>query len=426
MVLLVLLSTVAAQPGATLELSALDDASSLPAVVWEHAPDLQGARARVAAAEADVQRSRLLPNPGLDLSLNTVPVGPLNPPELRDPLLNVPNVAVGLSVLVELGKRGPRQDAAREAARSVSFDALEQLRQRTLTLLEIIGDVAAAEVRVSTLTALASDAARLVSLQRARSEKGDASALDADRARIEQQSTLTALGEARESLAEGLRGCSELLGLPCRPFGDPARASAWLGRRLDFTSADVSKRPDLASLDAAAASAHAAELLAHRRALPDPTVRLGYVHDRFVVSGNQQNSLFVGLALPLPVFDHGQADAAAAAVAASSAERARQKLLDSAATQYERLETQRASIEGRLSQLRNETLPLARSVVDRLEAAVTRGAAPLPELLLARRTYSELVLTTNDLDRAFARIQVGQARVTGAGLPLPGELPHDP
>ncbi|MBL8919400.1 MAG: TolC family protein [Myxococcaceae bacterium] len=423
MVLLALLSTVVSQAGPTLELSTLEDAAALPALVWEHAPDLQAARARVAAAGAEVQRALLLPNPGLDVSVNTLPVGPLNPPELRDPLLNVPNLAVGLSVLVELGKRGPRQDAAREAARAVSLDALEQLRQRTLTLLELLVDVAAAEVRVATLTALASDAERLVSLQRARLEKGDASALDADRARIEQQSTLTALGEARESLAEGLRACSELIGLPCRPFGDPARASDWLGRRLDLAQADPTKRPDLASLDAVAARARAEALLARRRALPDPTVRVGYVHDRFVVSGNQQNSLFVGVAMPLPVFDHGQADAAAAAAAATAAERARQKLLDSAATQHARLEAQRRSLESRLAQLRDETLPLARSVIDRLEAAVTRGAAPLPELLIARRTYSELVLTTNDLDRAFARLQVGEARVTGAGLPLPGALP---
>ena len=41
-------------------------------------------------------------------------------------------------------------------------------------------------------------------------------------------------------------------------------------------------------------------------------MRVGYVYDSFVVSGNQRHSLGVSLSLPLALFDHGQAGAQAA------------------------------------------------------------------------------------------------------------------
>lgn len=422
----VLTFVLAAAPGPTLDLSQLPNDTGLASFVWQHAPDLQAARVRVAAAKAEADRAHLLPDPSLDLSVNTLPVGPLNPVDLKDPLLNVPNVAVGLSLLLEVGKRGPRQDSTREAARATALDALDELRRRTLELEDVVGDVASAEVRVTTLERLADDAARLTELQRARADKGDTSALDADRAQLEAESTWTALADAREAVAEGLRLCAEHVGVPCLPFGSADKATRYLGRRFDGAAADVEARPDVRSLDAAQKSAEAARTLATRRVLPDPTVRVGYVRDQFVISGNQQNSLFVGVSFPLPFFDRGQVDARAAEVAAASARDARAALVAGAQSQLERVGAQLATVEARQGRLRAQSLPLAESVVSRLETAVTRGAAPLQELLLARRTRAELLLTLNDLDRSAFHLQVERARLTGTGLALPQEMTDAP
>ena len=183
------------------------------------------------------------------------------------------------------------------------------------------------------------------------------------------------------------------------PFADAAQANAWLERKVAVAASDLERRPDLRALDAAVRAARAAQTLASRGWIPDPTVRVGYVRDQFVVSGNQQNSLFVGLSLPLPIFERGEDDAEAAAVAARSAERAREQLLAAAHTQLGQLTSSVAAVEGRQLRIREQSLPLAHTVVDRLTAAVTRGAAPLQELLLARRTLSELLLTGTELDR---------------------------
>lgn len=422
----VLTFVLAAAPGPTLDLSQLPNDTALASFVWDHAPDLQATRVRVAAAKAEADRAHLLPDPSLDLSVNTLPVGPLNPVDLQNPLLNVPNVQVGLSLLLEVGKRGPRQDSTREAARATALDALDELRRRTLELEDVLGDVASAEVRVAALERLADDAARLTELQRARADKGDTSALDADRAQLEAEGTWTALADAREAVAEGLRLCAEHAGVSCLPFGSAEKAASYLGRRFDGTAADVAARPDVRSLEAAQKSAEAARTLAARRVLPDPTVRVGYVRDQFVISGNQQNSLFVGVSFPLPFFDRGQVDVRAAEVAAASARDAKAALVAGAQSQLERVAAQLATVEARQGRLRAQSLPLAESVVSRLETAVTRGAAPIQELLLARRTRAELLLTLNDLDRSAFHLQVERARLTGTGLPLPQEMTDAP
>jgi cobalt-zinc-cadmium efflux system outer membrane protein len=406
---------------APLDLGALAPGASLSPGVWQFAPDLQEARARVAASRAEADRAQLLPNPQADLAVGTIPVGPLNPPELKDPLLNVPNVSVGVSVLVELGKRGPRQAVTSEAARATRLEAAELLRQRVLALKLAIADVAAAEVRVATLKQLVADAEGLVSLQRARAEKGDASSLDADRAQLEQETTRAALGESLEAVESALRSCTELAGVTCLPFGDSTKAAAWLEEAVP-AGKDPSRRFDLLALEAAARSADAAITLAHNKGLPDLTVRAGYVHDRFVISGNQQNSLFVGVSVPMPVFDHGQTDARAATEAQRAAVLSRERLTATLPEMLARIEKELDALEARHTRLHEQALPLGQSVVERLSAAVTRGAAPLPELLLARRSWSELLLLTNDLHRANYGLRVERARLTGAPIDLPPEL----
>jgi cobalt-zinc-cadmium efflux system outer membrane protein len=403
-----------------LELSTVGDGASLPELVWQQAPDLHDARVRVALAEAERRKALRLPNPGLDVGLNTIPVGPLNPVDLKDPYLNVPNVAVGLSLLLELGKRGPRQDATAEAARSAALDALDQVRRRVLDLEDTIGDVASAQVRVAALQGLGTDAQRLADLQAARADKGDTSALDADRARLEVEGTLTAVGEAQELLAATLRQCADIVATPCVPFADVAQANAWLDRHVARApDADLEKRNDLRSLEAAIKSARAAQTLAANRWIPDPTVRFGYVRDQFVISGNQQNSFFVGVSLPLPFFEHGQDDAEAARRVAESAELTRTRLIESAHAQLSRLDAEVTTVEARQKRIKEQSLPLAQSVVSRLDAAVTRGAAPLQELLLARRTLAELVLTAAELDRSVFHLRLARARLSSSLDSLP-------
>lgn len=408
----------------TLELATLPAPERLAGALWERSPDLADARARLGLAEADVTRSLLLLNPNLDLALGGLPVGVTTPPGLTTG--QTLNVGLTLSQTVELGKRGPRQDAASAAREAALLDTRETLRQRYLDLRLRIAEVASAEVRIAALADAARDAERLTALQSARSGKGDTSGLDTERARLEQQKIESTLGEQRELLELALRECARAVGLRCAPFGDPVQAQ----RYLDSVAAlpaevDVGARPDLRSLAAQAASADGQATLAERHAIPDPTLRAGYLRDQFVISGNNANTLFVGVSIPLPVFDHGQADAQAARALAERARSTRALLVAQAQRDRQRLASQLALARSRQMALRERTLPLARAVVGNLEKAMLVGA-PLQDLLLARRTLEELNVSSADVDLFVFQSSTELERVVGAEPPAPPRLAGAP
>lgn len=409
------------------------DLSSSPAdvqlveILWARSPDLVAARAKLGQADAEVTRSEVFPNPGFDFQWGTLALGPTNPPGL-DKLRDVPNYTFTLNQPVEIGKRGPRQAATHAARDAALFDALEILRQRWFDLLERISEVATAEIRVGALEETVHDAQRLADLQLERQKRGDIAGLDVDRAVLDAEKYASNLGQERERLSAALLLCAQTVGLPCRPFGSPDTARAFLSTRLAASppAANLDARPDLRSLQAQEASARSSLTLARNRWIPDPTFRVGYVLDQFVASGSQHQSLLVGVSIPLPFFDHGQADARAASAQAEAAGEAQILIRASTARDLTSLAQQRDAALARRSRLQDRTLPLARDVVQRLESAVTRGGAPLPDLLLARRTLGDLQLDAADLDLFAFHLTVARARAAGELPPLPENVPHVP
>jgi len=417
-------SPVLGEEAPALNLAALPTPDALAELLWNRSPDLSQVRTRLGAAQADVRRSLVLPNPNLDLSWNTIPVGTSNPAGLDDPLTHVPNYAVSLSSLVEIAKRGPRQRAARNGFTAVELDASELLREHYFDLLDRIAEVAAAEVRVGALSDLAADAARLKDIQGERAKRGDAAGLDVDRARLEEEKFVANLADERRKLAQALLECSRLVGVPCEPFADRDRAAGFLSERQAIPAAtgDVDERPDLRALSAQAESARASLELAHNKRIPDPTLRAGYVYDQFVAAGNQRNSFLLGVSVPLPVFDRGQGDAIEAAANLQVANRTRALLRAQATRDASQLASQSADVEKQRGVLRDRSIPLARSLVRTLDSAVQRGGSSLQDLLLARRTLGELLLDSADLDLQAFQISSASARNAAAGPPLPRAL----
>lgn len=407
----------------SLALAELPGEDGVAELLWTRAPEFMAARARLASSRAGVVQAAQLPNPEVDLSWNTLPVGPTNPPGLHR-LRDVPNYQVGVSQLIELGKRGPRQESARAARVATALEVQAELRERTYEVLERAAEVAAAEIRLAELQHLTADAARLTELQRIRQQRGDSAGLDVDRAVLEETQLQGQLAAAQSQLAEALLACAQSAGMACEPFGGREAAARFLDGRLSHEAAPVplSQRPDLRSLEAQAQSARAALTLARRRGVPDPTVRLGYVHDRFYISGNQTHSFFVGVSFPLPLFDRGQAEALAASAQSEAAGQIRAQLTDRAEREVQALSSQREALAARRERLQVQTLPLASGLVQRLEAAVKAGGASLHELLLARRTYGELLLEAADLELAAVRVAVALDRVNAAGPNPPAEL----
>lgn len=197
----------------------------------------------------------------------------------------------------------------------------------------------------------------------------------------------------------------------------PRRAPAAPPPRLD-------ERADLRALDAQRDAAAAEATLARAQAIPDPTVRLAYTHDRFVVSGNQQNSLSLSVSLPLPVFDHGQAGAQAADARRARAVERREKSVAAALARIPALGRRVEAQRQRKETLAREILPRAVSALRDIERAAESRLLPLTDVIQARRAVSELLIEEADAYRdAFDAAVELAAELPPSAVPTPQENP---
>jgi cobalt-zinc-cadmium efflux system outer membrane protein len=385
----------AASQGAAFMPSADLDLSGLIQAVRDRSPSLQQDHLAVEVSRAEALQSRLLDNPVLDAAVGTIPLGEPNPPELPQPLRNIPNYSVGLSVHPDLGRRGPRMDRAAHAVEAAEAQRRFSLRGRALLLLRTLGDLATATLRLAADQRLTVQARASLALARDRVRTGFGPPLDADRAEIELLRLEQQVAADQGEILVAQAACAEHVGIPCEPFATDGEArrflAIWLARAEQVPAA-IEHRPDLALLAAQHAAALAEDRLARAQLIPDPTVRLGYVYDSFVVSGNQRHSLGVLLSLPLPLVDRGQAASQAAQARAHRFAEQHRLTLIAAQARAASLRRALAAQRQRLVTLQEQVVPRGQAILRDVRRAFEARAVPLTDLNQAQRALDELLL----------------------------------
>lgn len=367
------------------------DLSALEKWVREHAPEIEARTLDVSLASAEVKKSGLLPNPELELEWGTIPFGTSNPPDLEEPYVNIPYYAASISFAPPVGKRKARLKHA-EARRIASSRTLKaEVRQRALDVAELVGELATMELRLTGLRELVSAGEELVEVARiqvnAQSLPGiELDRLELDLARLEQQ-VLAALAAKSALLSE----CALVVGVRCEAFRDAEAARAFLNRWISSSPlrGEPDERPDLMALGAELRAAQAEAEWARALKIPDPTIRFGYVHDRFLVSGNQQNSFNLSVSFPLLISDSGQAERKAAAARASHLSAELDKRRARADARVPPLQETLVREKARQEKLHQVILPKARAVLSELSLAADRRLVPMTDVILARRAVSE-------------------------------------
>jgi cobalt-zinc-cadmium efflux system outer membrane protein len=419
------------------------DENQLAAAVWQLAPDVLGARRDLIDVEAVRDRSHLLPNPSLTATWGTIPLGH----RTGDPVpgfWDVPSYTVGLSQLIELGKRGPRQRAA-DAARAVSqFSVLDAYLRTFFAVLETLSDQAAAFARRAVLERLVADSRESLRLQGARADKGDLAPLEVDRLEVDHSRLLSSMREA-EAASEGAAiACGNLLGARCPRFAGEDKAWGFLLARSvplndstdvdepsaqashtndSFDAAAVKARPDLQALRAEHERLSAELTLAARQAIPDPVASVGVTHDQFIAAGNQSNSVNLSLTIPVPAFDRGQTEAERARRRLAINETIQQGLIASVSRGIADQRRQLQMLAARAHLLGEQAVPRARGVVERTEEAFRRGGMGFPDVLLARRAFEELQLDRIEVATAIHRAGLNLRRLMAA-VPWPAAQPR--
>lgn len=376
------------------------DLPALEKVVRKRSVAVQSAALDVDLAAADVRQARLLGNPALDAAWSTIPIGETNPKNLAAPLANVPSYSVGLSYTFLLGKRGPREERALAAQRGASATLDQTARTLALSFARLLGQLATSTLRREGVRGLVEDGKRSVALAESRLNASFTTPLDVDRLRIDLSRSEQTWLSVESDISAALADCAALAGAPCAGFASSADARGlldrWIRRAATMSAARLEDRADVRALDAYRDAATADAALARAQAIPDPTVRLGYTHDRFVASGNQQNSLSVSVSLPLPVFDHGQAQAQGAEAKKARLAEQRVRTIETAEARIPMLSRRVESQRRRQETLAKEILPRAIGVLRDVEKAAENRLIPLTDVIQARRAVDELLVEEAD------------------------------
>ncbi len=391
-------------------ISATDEAG-LAAHLWQHSPEVLAARRTEIDAASDAQRVRLLPNPTLSGTWSAIPLG--HP--VGDRWSGVPSYGVGVSQLFELGKRGPRREAADAERRFAGWAARDVHRQVFFAVLDSLGDGAAAALREASLLRMIETSDESLRLQKARADRGDAPALEVDRLAVDHARLRAAEADARASVQEALAVCARWLAGPCPAFADEERAGAFLNMiqvpPAPHDSAALAARPDVRAIGAERERLLAELRLAERRKIPDPSAGIGYLRD--TLAGNQPSSVSLFVSLPVPLFDRGQVEVARVRQQLEANADAARGTIGAAAAAVAAARSALRELVARGRMLDEQALPAAKSVADRMEAAARRGGVALPDVLLARRAYQELVLDRIDAARSAFRAALEIRRALG-------------
>lgn len=369
------------------------------ALAEQHHPQLAEARALVEAAGGRAQQAGTRPNPEAVLRAEQIP--------FKDTPARDRQYVVGLAQTVPLGSK---------VAKAMQAELLEQ--EARARQLEVVRRDVRKRVHSAFATALyqeqaaliqsriADDFNRTIALIKTRLEVGDAVPEELARAEMELARAMVEVRRSRSLREQAGTALVAALGAP--ELGIQSLAgnleAAFAVPTLESLNARLAEHPELLAARAAQ-KVNAARLeLALAERIPDVTAEVLYRR----LEATRQNTVDVGLRIPLPFFNTGQGrvrEARAETAAAEARSRFKQSELQA------QLHTAHADLTTALANrrtLQDDILPRATTVLRAVEARHAAGDLALHDLLFARREWAAVQLahleTLRDVMRAWAEL----------------------
>jgi cobalt-zinc-cadmium efflux system outer membrane protein len=410
------------EPRAPSPAELLEDAPGLLRWLVEHNAEVGAARARVRGMQAALDQSQIYPDPSLELGVGGINVGKSNPPDL--PAGDSQNYSATVHETIELGKRAPRIEAARLRVESERRRFTSLVGEKARQAREALGRELYLRSKIAVMQENLDAARQMLALEKKRVDQGDMSGNDYDRLTLDTTLLELDLPRARAEHAAALADVRAILGPESTPSSrgmEALSSAASVPEAFDLEPAIVG-RADHAAISLEMQAAQQDAKLARRRAVPDPILGVEYTHDRLTEAGNQPDTLEVTVGINLPLFDRGQHDARRAEERhAELAESLRESIRQSQADATELIEKRRA-LAGILERVQKEAIPRSTAVLDASTTAYHRGQLSLTDVLLARRTHTDLVLKEMDLELESFGVRNDLRRVLGIDAELARDL----
>ena len=368
---------------------------------------LRRAQSEAQALRGEARQARAYPNPTLQATHEPLWLGSERQSETY---LNV-------SQQIEWSGRSARIRSARERAAAARAQAAADSARLALQVTEAYIEAATAETRLQRLRRVTRVFRQADSSMARRQREGDASGYTARRIRLERARYEQRLAAARLEV----RNAREQLALLVLPEGTPSVAAEALPSRKppavsvqEALQAALQQRPELRRWQSAVEAQQAARRAARQETWPDPSVTAGYKRQSDGFEG-----AFLGIGIPLPLFDRnrGAAEAEAERLDAAQTQQilARREIRNEvrrAHAAYTSARRQAQLFEGDLLRGTGDLLRIAR-------VSYGEGEMSLVELLDAADAYRDARLRSVDLRADLWTRYFLLLRAIGQPLDLP-------
>ena len=382
-------------------------------------PDLLAARSGLDAARAQEQIAVQWANPTLTfttekINVDGTPAGTVLGNGFFERNYDT-TIAIGQPI--ELGgKRKNRRRSAREGIAAAEARLADSERLVTAAVVKAYAAALVARDNARLTRESADSFRRTAELAAVREQAGDISASERAQVEIVAGRFQADVASAELAYRNAVRALESLLNLRSTVEGSPlADELAVLAATPPATGPGptdeevLSRRPDIAALEASVRKAEADLALAKGFRVPDPTILAQYERQ----PPDQSNTVGLGVSLPLPVLNRNAGGIRAAETDLLAARRE----LDIARVRVRaEMIGNRAAVnaaQARAERYRGELLPKAEQVRRSVEFAYSKGAASLLELLEAVRSANDVWLAASaaagDLIAARADLAASQA-----------------
>jgi cobalt-zinc-cadmium efflux system outer membrane protein len=358
-------------------------------------PDLLAARADVESARAQRATAVALPNPALAYSTSKIATdgSPANTIYGNGFYSRSYDTVVSASQLVEIGgKRKDRRVSADEGIAGATARLADTARLLEAAVVRAYTSAGVARASATIARETAASFGKTAGLAKEREAAGEISISEKTQIEIAAGRFLADAAQADLAYANAARALAALLNLPSVAPAEDLDAPGEITPPDSPATPDddtlLTRRPDLAALEAAVRKAEAELALQKAFRTPDPTLLAQYERQ----PPDQRSSVGFGVSFPLPVFNLNGGAIHAAQVAVESARRdlarGRVRVRQDLAATRDALETAQL----RALRLVNDLLPKAQTVRDTVRFAYEQGAASLLELLEAERNANDIRL----------------------------------
>lgn len=392
------------------------DLAQAEARLAAHNYDVQLASRAVDGARADVTTAGERPNPTLSFNTSEYDLrkglGPGNW------LNKQPDTLLRLDQPIERGhKRGLRLEAAKAGLRAAQADYADQKRQSLMDLRRAYDDLLLAQRRLTITQEIDELQQQTLAAAERRNRAGDLATNDVARLRVEALKSANDRERAEADAATARVVLAVLIG--CSPTQAPSAAGEFPRPVVTDTGVDdLMNRPDLSAAVARHDQAERQLALAKASRTRDISIGVQIEHYPNGVPTPGDGQLLAGIGVSAPLFLWHRYDGEIAR-AASDAEASRVQLERTRAMAAAEVQTARqslASAAAASSRFHDAIVPHAKAAAESIEYAYAHGAAPLTDLLDARRSFRQTRLdeanAAHDYAVALANWQAAVDRYT--------------